>query len=265
MSSQSRFGDGGPPAWLLHGAGAVAVTLVLLPAAWVLASLVARASLGSDVVRAAGAGLLGSAQVCGLAALVGVPLGVATGARLAARPSGRIERLAGVAVDALTGVPGVVVGVTVYGLLAQPMGRLASLSSAAALSLLVFPRVARDTADLFRRVPVGAHEAATSLGSGSLRVTWLLLGRTLRRGLVGSATLALVGAFGEVAPILFTSVPRREGTWDGPLPPLAIEAFQAVHAADATAEGRAAALCVLLAVVTVPFGVLGRRLARGLA
>jgi phosphate transport system permease protein len=257
-----RETSGGPPEWLLHAVGGVAVAAVLAPVLWMLVSLSARASLGGDVARAVARGALGSLELCALAGALGLPLGIATGSALAALPDGRLARFGGRALDALGGVPGIVLGVVVYGLGTLPMGGLPSLASAAALALVVLPRVARDTTDLLRCLPAGVHEVTAGLGARPLRITWLVLARTLRRGLAGSTTVALVVAFGEVAPVLFTSVARRDASWDGPLPPLAIEAFQAVHAADASAEGRAAALSVVLALVAIPLGAAGRRMMR---
>jgi phosphate transport system permease protein len=72
--------------------------------------------------------LVGSAKLLFVAALVGVPVGFIGGVYLAEFGRGRLAFLVRYAADVLNGVPSIVIGVTIYGLVVIPMDRLSTLA-----------------------------------------------------------------------------------------------------------------------------------------
>jgi len=149
----------------------------------------------------------GSAVMCGLALLIGTPLGVAAGTWLAefgnARKTGQVVRFVN---DILLSAPAIVLCLFVYSLyVMQTGGRFSALAGALALSFIVLPVVVRTTDEMLRLVPAQMREAALSLGIPQWKVTIQVLYRSASAGIVTGVLLALARISGETAPLLYTA------------------------------------------------------------
>jgi phosphate transport system permease protein len=153
-----------------------------------------------------GNAVLGTLLMVGLAALVGVPLGVGVGVFLAERGHGCLGRAVRFVTEVLTGVPSIVVGIVAYGLIVVPMRRFSALAGALALGILLVPQVARTTEEMVRLVPVTLREAALALGVPAWRTSLRVVLRTALGGIVTAVLLGLARAAGETAPLLFTAL-----------------------------------------------------------
>src|SRR5207244_1023467 len=71
--------------------------------------------------------LVGSAKLLLVAAVVGVPVGFLGGVYLAEYDGGRVAFAVRYAADVLNGIPSIVIGITVYGLLVVPFGHFSTL------------------------------------------------------------------------------------------------------------------------------------------
>ncbi|WP_045737182.1 phosphate ABC transporter permease PstA [Xanthomonas sp. MUS 060] len=149
----------------------------------------------------------GSAVMCGLALLIGTPIGVAAGTWLAeygnARKTGQVVRFVN---DILLSAPSIVLGLFVYTLyVMQTGGRFSAMAGALSLAFIVLPVVVRTTDEMLRLVPVQMREAALSLGIPQWKVTMQVLYRSASAGIVTGVLLALARISGETAPLLFTA------------------------------------------------------------
>jgi phosphate transport system permease protein len=149
----------------------------------------------------------GSAVMCGLALLIGTPLGVAAGTWLAefgnARKTGQVVRFVN---DILLSAPSIVLGLFVYTLyVMQTGGRFSARAGALSLAFIVLPVVVRTTDEMLRLVPAQMREAALSLGIPQWKVTIQVLYRSASAGIVTGVLLALARISGETAPLLFTA------------------------------------------------------------
>ncbi|MEZ5461651.1 phosphate ABC transporter permease PstA [Dokdonella sp.] len=149
----------------------------------------------------------GSAVMCGLAILIGTPLGIAAGTWLAeyagARKIGLVIRFVN---DILLSAPSIVLGLFVYTLVvAQMGGGFSAIAGALALAFIVLPVVVRTTDEMLRLVPSQMREAALSLGVPQWKVIVQVLYRGASAGIVTGVILALARISGETAPLLFTS------------------------------------------------------------
>lgn len=149
----------------------------------------------------------GSAVMCGLAILMGTPLGIAAGTWLAeygnARKLGTVVRFVN---DILLSAPSIVLGLFVYTLIVmQSGGNFSALAGAIALAFIVLPVVVRTTDEMLRLVPVQMREAALSLGVPQWKVIVQVLYRGASAGIVTGILLALARISGETAPLLFTA------------------------------------------------------------
>jgi len=149
----------------------------------------------------------GSAVMCGLAIVIGTPLGVAAGTWLAeygnARKAGLVVRFVN---DILLSAPSIVLGLFVYTLFVmQTGGQFSAFAGALALSFIVLPVVVRTTDEMLRLVPSQMREAALSLGIPQWKVIVQVLYRSASAGIVTGILLALARISGETAPLLFTA------------------------------------------------------------
>ena len=151
--------------------------------------------------------LFGSAVMCGLAILIGAPLGVAAGTWLAEYGNrSRAATAVRFVNDILLSAPSIVLGLFVYTLLVmQGGGNFSAIAGAVALAFIVLPVVVRTTDEMLRLVPAQMREAALSLGVPQWKVTLQVLYRSASAGIVTGILLALARISGETAPLLFTA------------------------------------------------------------
>ncbi len=151
--------------------------------------------------------LFGSAMMCGLAILIGAPLGVAAGTWLAEYgATSRVATVVRFVNDILLSAPSIVLGLFVYTLLVMHTGgSFSALAGAVALAFIVLPVVLRTTDEMLRLVPAQMREAALSLGVPQWKVTVQVLYRSASAGIVTGILLSLARISGETAPLLFTA------------------------------------------------------------
>lgn len=166
--------------------------------------------------------LLGTLLITGGAAALAVPPALAAGIGLAEfGADGRFAALVRFTVNALMGVPSVIVGLFVYGVLVATTGHFSGFAGSVALAILMFPVVVRTTEDQLAGVPVTLRESGLALGATRTRVTLGLVCRAAKGGLLTGVLLAVARVSGETAPLLFTALYADAwptGYFTGPTP-----------------------------------------------
>jgi phosphate transport system permease protein len=154
-----------------------------------------------------GPAIQGTLLLVGLGALIAVPVGLLTGIYLAEYGRGRFARGLGLLVDAMVGVPSILLGVFVFAFFLRfdPRTAESALSGAAALALLMLPIIARATETALRTVSVEVREAALALGFPRHRVTLRVVLGNAKSALLTGNFLALGRAGGETAALVFTA------------------------------------------------------------
>lgn len=143
--------------------------------------------------------------------------GIGLGVYLAKYAGSRAEKLAGGAVDVLSGTPSIVMGLFGFTLIVflrhtlAPDANTCLLLAALCLSLLVLPVLVTSTREALRAVPEELRLTATSLGfSKARRLVWLEL-PFAARGIWGGVILALGRAAEDTAVIMLTGVVANAG------------------------------------------------------
>ena len=150
--------------------------------------------------------ILGSGILLGLASLIGVPIGIAGGIFLA--EFGRGTKLANAVrftADVLNGVPSIVMGVAVYGLVVTPQMPFSALAGGVALGIMMIPTVTRTTEEMLLMVPHAVREAALALGVPNWRSVLSITLKTASPGIITGCMLAFARVAGETAPLIFTA------------------------------------------------------------
>lgn len=206
----------------LHRVGTyVALALVLVPAAWLLIGVVAKAaphwqwSVLWTPLKGEQGGLLGPIVgtlilMAGVLVIAGT-VGVLAGVHLAELSRPRRDGRAGgtwlrMASDVLSGFPSIVLGYVGYVALVVGLGwQFSLLPALLILSVMVVPYIAKATESALRQVPTSYREGAEALGMStgySLRKVVL---KSAAPGIVTGLLIALAIAGGETAPLLFTA------------------------------------------------------------
>lgn len=153
--------------------------------------------------------IAGSALLLGLAAAIGIPVGVLAGIYTAEFGGGILASSARYAADLLNGIPSILLGIFSYVLIVLPMRRFSALAGAVALSLILIPITFRTTEEFLRMVPQSLREAAYSLGASRWRAVVTVVVPVASRGIATGIVLGLARIAGETAPLLFTSFGNR--------------------------------------------------------
>jgi phosphate transport system permease protein len=150
--------------------------------------------------------VVGSAVMLAIAALVGVPWGLATAIYLSEYARGRLGRLVRFFSDVLTGIPTIVTGLFVYGLVVIGTGSFSGLAGGLALGLIMLPIVTRSSEEMLNLVPDSLREAGLALGMPKWKTILRIVLPTAARGIVTGNLLALARASGETAPLIVTAL-----------------------------------------------------------
>ncbi len=192
---------------------------------------------------------VGTIVIVGIATLMALPFGILIAVyvnEFAPRP---IRHGVGLVLDILNGIPAIVVGFFVFGLIVVSHGQSA-LAGSFALAILMLPLVSRSTIEVLALVPNSLREASLGLGVARWRTTLgIVLPQTIG-GILTGTTLAVARIAGETAPLLFTSslVTNQIG-WDPrtPLQTVPVAIFELSESPDPADHARAwAAAFVLL-------------------
>lgn len=156
-----------------------------------------------------GNAIVGSAMMTALAAVIGLPVGIAAGVYLAEYGKGWFGSVVRFTADTLTGIPSIIIGIIIYTLVVVPMGRQSGLAGGLALAVIMIPIVARTTEEMLKLVPNSMREGALALGAPQWRVSWNIVLPAAASGIATGAMLAIARVTGETAPLLFTALNNR--------------------------------------------------------
>jgi len=207
--------------------------------------------------------LVGTLEVVAIAAVIAVPVGVLTGLYLTefAGPSSRTGNALKLGLDLMQGLPTIVVGLFVYGLIVVGLqgGKQSGIAASVALAIVILPLMARSAQEVLLLVPGTLREASDALGVSRWRSVLTVILPAATGGIVTGAILAIARAAGETAPILLTdsvfssnsvSLNPFHGIATIPLYILTI-ADQAIPEAFAHAWGAAFVLLVMILFANV--------------
>jgi phosphate transport system permease protein len=198
--------------------------------------------------------LVGTIVLVAVAAVMAVPVGILIALYVSEFAPPRIANLCKLVLDVLNGLPSIIIGIFVFGLLVIGSGQ-AAWKGSFALAIIMLPLIARATQEVLALVPSTLREGALGLGASRWRTVVGVVLPTSIGGILTGTVLAIARAAGETAPLLFTtSIAANEITWDPRQPVLSIpvDIFALSESPDPADHARAWALgFVLIAFVLV--------------
>lgn len=153
--------------------------------------------------------IVGSGELLALAAAIGVPIGVLGGVYLAEYGTARINAMLRFVADVLNGVPSIIWGVVVYGLVVLRFKSFSAYAGGLALGLMMIPLIMRTTEEVLLLVPNGYREAALALGITRWKTIVHIVMKTASKGIITGVLLAFARVAGKTAPLLFTAFGNR--------------------------------------------------------
>ena len=153
--------------------------------------------------------IVGTGELLGLAIVLGVPLGVLGGIYLSGVRFTKLNWWIRFTADVLNGVPSIIWGMVVYGLVVLPMKGFSAYAGGIVLGIMMVPLIMRTTEEVLLLVPNGYREAALALGISQWRTIAQIVVRTALKGIITGILLAVARVAGETALLLFTAFGNR--------------------------------------------------------
>ncbi|HEY2600011.1 MAG TPA: phosphate ABC transporter permease PstA [Thermoleophilaceae bacterium] len=145
--------------------------------------------------------IVGTAIIVGFATAIAMPVGILVALYLTEFAKGRVGSAIKLTLDVLNGMPSIVIGVFVFGLLVSGH-RQSGFAGSVALAIIMLPLIARSTQEVLLLVPKSLREAADALGVSRWRSVIGVVLPTAMGGILTGTVLAVARAAGETAPLL---------------------------------------------------------------
>ncbi|MDG4550051.1 MAG: phosphate ABC transporter permease PstA [Candidatus Contendobacter sp.] len=154
-----------------------------------------------------GNAIVGTLVMVGIATLISLPLGILAAVYLAILdPDSRLAHTVRFLAKVLTGFPSILAGVFVYAVMVVTMKTYSALAGGVALAVLMLPTVVLAAEQAMAMVPKKMKDAAYGIGCTRTQVIWKVVLPTGAPGILTGAMLAIAGAAGNSAPLLFTAL-----------------------------------------------------------
>jgi phosphate transport system permease protein len=211
--------------------------------------------------------IVGTAVLIATATAIAMPIGILVALYLTEFAGRRSRPAVRLALDLLNGLPTIVVGLFVFGLLVVGHHQ-SGFAGSFALAIIMLPLIARATQEVLLLVPPSLREAADALGVSRWRTVLGVVLPTARGGILTATVLAVARAAGETAPLILTSSIFANTVSGNPfggkaLPNIPVYIFTASESADpygfARAWGAAFVLLAFILLASVGARALNRR------
>lgn len=169
-------------------------------------TLTALPPAGFEMGGGFGNAIVGTLVMVAIASLIAVPIGILAAVYLAILdPESKFASTARFLAKTLTGFPSILAGVFVYAVLVIRFG-YSTVADGVALAVLMLPTVVLAAEEAMKQVPQRMKDAAFGMGCTRSQVIWKVVLPTGLPGILTGVMLAVAGAAGESAPLLFTAL-----------------------------------------------------------
>ncbi|MCV0372114.1 MAG: phosphate ABC transporter permease PstA [Nitrosarchaeum sp.] len=206
-----------------------------------------------------GPAIQGTLIIIGLSSLIGVPIGVMSGIFLSEYGDNRLAHYIRFFNDVFMEFPSIVLGIFAFLLIVLILGHFSVWAGAFALSLIMFPIVARTTEESLKMVPMTYREAGTALGLKKWVITIRIVISAAKSGMITGILLSVSRIGGETAPLIMTILGSSTffRSMDVPMDalPLRIWRLSLLPYDSAQLQGWGAALVLIMIILGINLGV----------
>ncbi len=205
--------------------------------------------------------IVGTAILVGLAAAMAIPIGILVAIYTTEFAPAKLAHPVRFVLDVLNGVPTIITGIFVYGLIVVPQKHQSALAGSVALAIVMLPIVARTAQEVLALVPKTLKEAAHALGIARWRSTvWITL-PTAAGGLITGALLSVARVAGETAPLILCCAIFAPGVLTDPSEGMAsipVFVFQSSESPSPEAHTQAWAAALVLIAFVLALNIVAR-------
>lgn len=206
-----------------------------------------------------GPAIQGTLIIIGLSSLIGVPIGVMSGIYLSEYGDNQLAKLIRFFNDVFMEFPSIVLGIFAFLVIVLILGHFSVWAGAFALSLIMFPIVARTTEESLKMVPVTYREAGHALGIKKWAITFRIVISAAKSGMITGILLSVSRIGGETAPLIMTILGSSQffGGMDVPMDalPLRIWRLSLLPYDSAQLQGWGAALVLIIIILGINLAV----------
>lgn len=206
-----------------------------------------------------GPAIQGTLIIIGLSSLIGVPVGVMSGIYLSEYGDNMLARNIRFFNDVFMEFPSIVLGIFAFLVIVLLLGHFSVWAGAFALSLIMFPIVARTTEESLKMVPVTYREAGTALGLKKWVITFRIVISAAKSGMITGILLSVSRIGGETAPLIMTILGSSQffSSMDVPMDalPLRIWRLSLLPYDSAQLQGWGSALVLIIIILGINLAV----------
>jgi len=206
-----------------------------------------------------GPAIQGTLIIIGLSSLIGVPIGVMSGIYLSEYGDNKLARSIRFFNDVFMEFPSIVLGIFAFLVIVLILGHFSVWAGAFALSLIMFPIVARTTEESLKMVPMTYREAGTALGLKKWVITFRIVISAAKNGMITGILLSVSRIGGETAPLIMTILGSSQffSSMDVPMDalPLRIWRLSLLPYDSAQLQGWGSALVLIMIILAINLGV----------
>jgi phosphate transport system permease protein len=170
-------------------------------------TLTALPPVGFEMGGGIGNAIVGTLVMVAIASIISIPMGVMAAIYInEIAPNSALAKGGKFLARVLTGLPSILAGVFAYAAVVIVLGTYSALAGGIALAILMVPTVILTTAEALKSVPQKMKDAAYGLGCTQSQVVWKIVLPTAFPSIITGVLLAVAGAAGESAPLLFTAL-----------------------------------------------------------
>ena len=206
-----------------------------------------------------GPAIQGTLIIIGLSSMIGVPIGVMSGIYLSEYGDNKLARSIRFFNDVFMEFPSIVLGIFAFLVIVLILGHFSVWAGAFALSLIMFPIVARTTEESLKMVPVTYREAGTALGLKKWVITFRIVISAAKNGMITGILLSVSRIGGETAPLIMTILGSSQffSSMDVPMDalPLRIWRLSLLPYDSAQLQGWGSALVLIFIILGINLAV----------
>lgn len=206
-----------------------------------------------------GPAIQGTVIIIGMASFMGIPIGVMSGVFMSEFGDNRFGRTVRFFNDVFMEFPSIVIGIFAFLTIVLLLGHFSLWAGAFALSLIMFPIVARTTEESLKLVPLTYREAGLALGLRQWVVTFRIVLSAAKNGMLTGILLAVGRISGETAPLIMTVLGSSQffGGFDSPMDalPLRIWRLSLLPYDSAKMQGWGAAVVLIIIILSINIGI----------
>ena len=150
---------------------------------------------------------IGTLQLVGIAAIIAVPIGIASAIFLVeyTNNKGRFVKIVQVATETLAGIPSIVYGLFGYLIFVVAFGwGYSMLGGGITLAIMILPTIVRSTQESLLSVQDGLREGSYALGASKVRTIFKIVLPSCAGGIVTAIILAIGRVVSESAVLILT-------------------------------------------------------------